>query len=458
MAGQWLKARQTKYAAYATIYILVVIAAVAVANVLADRYNKSFDATSNKRYSLSDQTAKLAKGLKQDARIIYFNQTTQFREGKDLLDQYANLSPKVKVEYIDPDKNPQVAREAGIRNLGTAVVQIGEKKEEAKSMTEEGVTGAFIRDLKGNTRTVCFVSGSGEHQIDNTERDGLSHFKDLLSKDNYEARTVDLLQKAEVPAGCTTLVIAGPTRNYEQPEVDAIKKYVEGGGRALLMVDPPLKLGRSEIADNDALANLIQSWGVTLDKNLILDLNPIGQIAGLGPQVALVSNYGSQPIVSEMKGTATGFPLARSLEIKNTDKTNVDKLFDSSDSSLATSNLSSPAVDIRDPKNRKGPLTLAAAGTFNTGKENSQGRFVVVGTSSWAANGFINFNGNNDLALNTINWLSSDEDLISIRPKEQEDRRITMTRAQLNWVRITSQFLLPLLVVVGGVSVWWKRR
>jgi len=458
MAGQWLKARQTKYAAYATIYILVVIAAVAVANVLADRYNKSFDATSNKRYSLSDQTAKVVKGLKQDARIIYFNQTTQFREGKDLLDQYANLSPKVKVEYIDPDKNPQVAREAGIRNLGTAVVQIGEKKEEAKSMTEEGVTGAFIRDLKGNTRTVCFVSGSGEHQIDNTERDGLSHFKDLLSKDNYEARTVDLLQKAEVPADCTTLVIAGPTRNYEQPEVDAIKKYVEGGGRALLMVDPPLKLGRSEIADNDALANLIQSWGVTLDKNLILDLNPIGQIAGLGPQVALVSNYGSQPIVSEMKGTATGFPLARSLEIKNTDKTNVDKLFDSSDSSLATSNLSSPAVDIRDPKNRKGPLTLAAAGTFNTGKENSQGRFVVVGTSSWADNGFINFNGNNDLALNTINWLSSDEDLISIRPKEQEDRRITMTRAQLNWVRITSQFLLPLLVVVGGVSVWWKRR
>ena len=458
MAGQWLKARQTKYAAYATIYILVVIAAVAVANVLADRYNKSFDATSNKRYSLSDQTAKVVKGLKQDARIIYFNQTTQFREGKDLLDQYANLSPKVKVEYIDPDKNPQVAREAGIRNLGTAVVQIGEKKEEAKSMTEEGVTGAFIRDLKGNTRTVCFVSGSGEHQIDNTERDGLSHFKDLLSKDNYEARTVDLLQKAEVPADCTTLVIAGPTRNYEQPEVDAIKKYVEGGGRALLMVDPPLKLGRSEIADNDALANLIQSWGVTLDKNLILDLNPIGQIAGLGPQVALVSNYGSQPIVSEMKGTATGFPLARSLEIKNTDKTNVDKLFDSSDSSLATNNLSSPAVDIRDPKNRKGPLTLAAAGTFNTGKENSQGRFVVVGTSSWAANGFINFNGNNDLALNTINWLSSDEDLISIRPKEQEDRRITMTRAQLNWVRITSQFLLPLLVVVGGVSVWWKRR
>ena len=176
MASQWLKARQTRYAAYATIYILVVIAVVVVANTLADRYDKSFDATSNKRYSLSDQTAKIVKGLKQDATITYFDQSTRFREAQDLLDQYANLSHKVRVEYVDPDKNPQLAREAGIRNLGTAVVQIGAKKEEAKSMTEEGITGAFIRDLKSNTRTVCFVTGSGEHLPDDSDREGLSEF------------------------------------------------------------------------------------------------------------------------------------------------------------------------------------------------------------------------------------------------------------------------------------------
>jgi ABC-type uncharacterized transport system involved in gliding motility auxiliary subunit len=224
------------------------------------------------------------------------------------------------------------------------------------------------------------------------------------------------------------------------------------------MLDPPLKIGHSEIADNDALTSVLQGWGITMNKDLILDLNPIGQIAGLGPQVALVTSYSSQPIVNEMKGTATGFPLSRSMEIKSTDKTSVEKLFDSSGNSFATSNLSSPAVDIRDPKNKKGPLTIAAAGTYSTGKENLQGRFVVVGSSSWAANRFIDFNGNNDLALNAINWLSSDEDLISIRPKQQEDRRITMTRGQLNWVRIISQFLLPFAVVIAGVGVWWKRR
>src|SRR5580698_5374333 len=458
MASQWLKARQTKYGAYAALYILVVLAIVVVANVLADRFNKSYDTTSNKRYSLSDQTKKIVAGLKQDATITYFNQSTRFQEGKDLLDEYANLSPKVRVAYVDPDKNPQLARAAGIREFGTALVQIGDKKETAKSMTEEGITGALIRDLKGTTRTVCFVTGSGEHQIDDSERNGFSHFKDLVAKDEYQAQSIDLLQKAEVPTDCTAVVIAGPTHDYQQPEVDAIKNYVEGGGRAFFMLDPPIQFGPSPIGENDALTSLLQSWGVTLNKDMILDLNPVGQLAGLGPQVALVTTYSTQPIVAQMRGSAVGFPLSRSLDIKDGGKTSVEKLFDSSSSSLATSNLSSAEVSVADPNNRKGPLTIAAAGTYNTGKQNSQGRFVVTGSSSWAANRFLGFNGNGDLALNALNWLASDEDLISIRPKQQEDRRVTMTRAQLILVRAISQFVLPLMVVLAGTLVWWKRR
>jgi ABC-type uncharacterized transport system involved in gliding motility auxiliary subunit len=458
MASQWLKARQTKYGAYAGIYLLVVLAILVVVNILANRYNKSFDTTSNKRYSLSEQTQKIVKGLKQNATITYYNQSTHFQEGKDLLDEYANLSTKIHVAYVDPDKSPELARAAGIRNFGTAVVQVGAKKEIAKDITEEGITGAFIRDLKGTTRTVCFVTGSGEHQIDNTERDGLSHFKDLLARDEYQSKSIDLLQQAVVPTDCTTVVIAGPTHDYQQPQVDAIKAYVEGGGRALFMLDPPIQFGSSEIAGNDALTSVLETWGVTLDKNMILDLNPVGQLAGLGPQVVLVTTYASQPIVSDMRGSAVGIPLSRSLDIKDTGKTSVQKLFDSSGSSLATSNLSSPEVSVADPKNRKGPFTIAAAGTYNTGKPNSEGRFVVVGSSSWAANRFLGFNGNGDLALNAVNWLSSDEDLISIRPKPPEDRRITMTRAQLILVRTVSQFVLPLIVVIAGTMVWWKRR
>jgi ABC-type uncharacterized transport system involved in gliding motility auxiliary subunit len=453
-----LKARQTKYAAYAALYILVVLAVASVANVLADRYNKTYDGTANKRYSLSEQTAKIVKGLKQDATITYFDQTTRFQSAKDLLEQYANLSPKVHVQYVDPDKKPEIAREAGIRSLGTAQVKIGGKTEDAKSMTEEGITGAFIRDLKSSTRTVCFITGSGEHQIDDSGRFGYSRFKDLLGKDEYTAKAINLLEKAEVPGDCTVIVVGGPTGGYQQPEVDAIKKYVEGGGRALVMLDPPLKFGHTEMSDNTELTGLLQSWGVTFDKDLILDLSPIGQLAGLGEEVALVTSYDPHPIVNEIKGSATGFPLSRSLTVKNGDKTTVEKLFSSGSTSLATVNLSSPSVSANDPKNLKGPLLIAAAGTYNTGNQNSQGRFVSVGSSTWLGNSFINFNGNSDLALNAINWLASDEDLISIRPKEREDRRITMTRSQLTWVRTTSQFLMPLIVIVAGVAVWWNRR
>src|SRR5579884_2363230 len=110
MASGWIKARQTRYAAYATVYILVILAVLVAANFLANRYNKSFDATANKRYSLSDQTAKIVKGLKEPITITYWDRTSSFQTGRDLLDQYKNLSRNVHIELIDPFKKPQLAR------------------------------------------------------------------------------------------------------------------------------------------------------------------------------------------------------------------------------------------------------------------------------------------------------------------------------------------------------------
>jgi gliding motility-associatede transport system auxiliary component len=456
--SRWIKARQTKYAAYATIYILVTLAIISVVNVLASRYNKSYDSTTNKQFSLSDQTVKIVKALSQPVTITYYDRATNFQSAKDLLDRYQTISSRVHVEYVDPDKKPEEARAAGITRYGTMMVQIGTKKDEAKSVTEEDITGAIIRDVKNRTRTVCFFTGEGEHQIDDSDpQDGYSKLKDALSKDNYETKTISLLEKDEIPADCTVLMIAGPKNDYSQPEVDTIKKYVEGGGRAMFLLDPPIKLGHPT-ADNDALTKVLQDWGVSLDKDLVLDPNPVGQLAGLGPQVALITKYEVNPIVDPMKGTATGFPLTRSMTVKSTDKTSVQKLFDTSDSSFATMALNTPTVNMTDPKNKKGPLTIAAEGSYTTGKENSEGRFVVIGTSTWLANSFLGFDGNSDLALNAMDWLSSDEDLISIRPKAPDTRAINMTQSQFSWVRLSTQFFFPGALLLIGVGVWWRRR
>jgi ABC-type uncharacterized transport system involved in gliding motility auxiliary subunit len=455
---EWLKTRQTKYAAYATTYIIVILAVLAVANFLANRYNKSFDATANKRFTLSDQTKKIFGDLKQDVTIQYFDRPNGLQTGKDLLDRYANLSSKVHVQYVDLLKNPTLARAANITREGEAVVQLGPKREDAKTFDEEGITGAMIRAMKGGERTICSVAGSGEHGLDDKSSNGLSDFQAAAQKDNYKVQPVNLLQKAEIPAECTVLVIAGPTGDYIQPQVDAIKKFVENGGHALFLLDPPLRLGRNEISENAALASLLSTWGVTPEKNLLLDENPVSQLVGLDATVPLVTTYESHPIVNEMANQATGFPLSRSLDTKNTDKTTVSKLFSTSANSFATFNLSSAEIRIDPNKDKKGPFTLAVAATYSTGKPNSQGRFIVVGDSRWAANSFLRFNGNRNLMLNMLNWLSSDEDLISIRPKEPEDRRISLTRAQFFVLRTVSQFFLPLIVIIGGVMVWFRRR
>src|SRR5262249_44814941 len=110
----------------------------------------------------------------------------------------------------DVDKKRTAAVAAGVKSYGTLFVKVGNKQQEAKSLTEEELTGAIVRAMKGGDRTVCFVLGSGEHNIADTDREGYSGAKDLIEKNNYKTQTVKLLEKAEIPQNCTVLVVAGP--------------------------------------------------------------------------------------------------------------------------------------------------------------------------------------------------------------------------------------------------------
>jgi ABC-type uncharacterized transport system involved in gliding motility auxiliary subunit len=443
--------------AQAAVYTVIVLAILVVINFLANRYNKSFDTTANKRFTLSDQTAKIAGNLKQDVVISYWDQPAKFTQARDLLDRYKNLSSKIDVQYQDVDKKKTQAIAAGVKTYGTILVQSGDRKQEAKSLSEEEITGAIVRAIKTGERNVCFTTGSGEHAVDDqASRDAFSRAKELIEKNNYKTQVVNLVQKPEIPADCTIVVVGGPKHDLLAPEVSALKAYVEAGGRALFMLDPPLKFGQ-EVDENAALLGVLEAWGVVARKDLVLDVSGMGQLFNLGPEFPLVTSYGNQPIVASMKDSATGFPIARSLEIKTADKVMVDKLLETSDQSFATLNLASAEIK-PSPNDLKGPLTLAVAGTYTTGKPNGNGMFVVVGTSGWIANGFLAFNGNRDLLINMLNWLSADSDLTAIPVKEPEDRRLNMNQRQMTLLFYESVIALPLLVVVAGISVWWKRR
>jgi ABC-type uncharacterized transport system involved in gliding motility auxiliary subunit len=476
MAANFLKSRQAKYGAYMGTYIIVILAVLFAVNFLANRYDKSYDSTSNKQFSLSDQTEKVMKNLKNDVKIFYFDRSENFPRGRDLLDRYSGLSTRVHVDFIDPDKKPQQAKAAGHRRDLSILVSSNGRNEEAKSLTEEEVTGAVIRSQKSGERNVCYLTGAGEHSLDDESgATGYGLQKKLLERDNYKTKSITLKPAAaepgkplaigqapamgavEVPKDCIALVIGGPQVDYPKPVVDAIQKYVEGGGHALFMFDNTLRLGREQpAADNKDLTDVLSAWGVTVHKDLVLDLSGIGGMFGAGPEIPIIIQYDSHAITRPMTRVPTAFPLPRSLEVKSAGKGTVEKLFGTGEESISVDAIGAGgAIDPK--KGKKGPHTLAAAGTISA---TPSGRIVVVGDAAWADNRAMGSRtlGNRDLFMNMINWLTADEDLISIRPKAPEDRPLTITGQKISLIFWLSVIVFPLGVVAFGMATWWKRR
>jgi ABC-type uncharacterized transport system involved in gliding motility auxiliary subunit len=433
------------------IYTIVFLAIVVLVNWFVDRHDRHWDLTPNKQYSLSPQTLKLLKGLDRDVTIYAFDRKDAFRESRDLLNNYSSASHRVTVRYVDPDREPGLARQYGVRTYSSVVVAAADRHYEAQGQTEEGITNALIRVLKGQ-KTVYFVGGHKERDLENTDRSGYDRVKKAIENENYQVKTLTLLQKNEIPADCSLLVIAGPQYDYVQPEIDTIEKYVQDGGRVLAMLDPGVELPN--------LGKMLANWNLTIQNDLVIDENPVAQIFGTSPAMPVILKYGTSPVVQPLEQTATLFPFSRSFVIGKDLKAGVtdDSLCETSAASfgVADFNPKMEKVSFRPGKDYKGPLTVAVAGTLTGGK--TEGRFVALGTSSLAANVYLNFQGNRDFFMNSINWLSAEEDLISIRPKPPESQHLNLTQAQMSKILYLGVIGLPLLIILVGVSVWWGRR
>ncbi|MGA2713008.1 MAG: GldG family protein [Bryobacteraceae bacterium] len=451
MPDSTIQARQTKYGAFVALYLIVILAVIIAANWLADHHNKTVDVTANKQFTLSDETKKVTGNLKNNVTIFLFDKSDNYDRARDMLDRYQNLSSKIKVQYVDPDKKPDVARVEGARAMGDVIVDNGVKKETAKGLTEEELTGALVRVSKSGARMACFVTGSGEHELSDTGRDGYSTLKDALEKNNYKTDTISLIEKPEIPKTCNLVVVGGPKHDYLQPALDALKMYVQSGGRAIFNFDAVLKAPEQNMGDTPKLAALVSEWGVTPNGDVILDLSSASRVFGqISP---VVGSYEQHPIVRVMQDNATVYPLSQSLTVKSP----AEKLFSSTADSYSLTNPKLPIKESDLTNAKKGPFVLGAVSTMGTGQ--NQSRIVVVGSSSWIANSIMAAPiGNRDLILNMMNWLTSDEDLISIRPKQPEDRRLNVTGATMRVLFMTSVILLPMIVIFSGVSVWWKRR
>lgn len=434
------------------LYTVVVLAIIVLCNWFVNRNDHHLDLTPNKSFSLSPETRKLLKSLDQPVTLYDFNQQSAFGQERDLLNLYSSASREITVKYIDPNRDPGLAKRLGVQSFGSIYVATGARHLAASGSTEEGITNALIRLLKGE-KIIYFDEGHGERDLSGTGRDGYTTFKQALENEDSEVKTFNLLQTMKVPADCAMLVIAGPQHDFLPQEVAVLENYLKSGGRILAMLDPGVALPN--------LAKLLSDQGVTVRNDLVIDENPVAQVFGTSPSMPLIMSYGDNPIVTPLQRVATLFPLARSFDIAGSAPSGVilDSLCKTSGDSFSVTNFnpSMRQVSYVPGKDVKGPLVVAVAGTLSKDGTGKQGRFVALGTSLIAANAYLDFQGNRDFAMNAIEWLASNEGLISIRPKTPESQHLNLTARQMGGL-LARCMSLPVVIIIIGIGVWWSRR
>jgi ABC-type uncharacterized transport system involved in gliding motility auxiliary subunit len=431
-------------------------------NYLAVQYNKTFDATQQKLYSLSDQTLRVLDELKSDVRIYYFDQQFRFPEAKNSLVRYENASNRITVQYVDPDADPALARALNVRTPGSTIVEVGASRSEAPSTSEEDVTNTIIKAIKGEVKQACFLTGHGEATIEDQDRMGISLLAGEAAAANYSTNTISLLETPDIPASCRVVVIAGPSTAYLEPEVEILRQYANSGGRLLLLFDYDADSG---------LEALAAEWGVDVHEDLVIDQSGIGQLLGGSPLAPIINNFDPQhPIGRVMRNVYAIFPMTRSIGIGSGDAGwTALSLAETSADSFATAGFSivDGKMTLSESAQRTpGPITVAAAASLqipaaegeSPEAEKREGRVVAAGTSQFARNLALGQGGNRDLALNMLSWLTSDEDLISIRPVTAGSTPIELSQSDVIRILVGLVVGIPLIIIVAGVRTWWVRR
>jgi ABC-type uncharacterized transport system involved in gliding motility auxiliary subunit len=429
---------------------------------------------------------KLLQSLAEPVKFTVFDQSVNFDRFKDRMNQFTYHSKNVSVDYVDADREPSRAKAAGIQSYGTIVIEYQGRTERVTSSNEQDLTNALIKAVTGTTRKVYFTTGHGEKDTSGSDRIGFSAISQALTSDNYGVERMMLAQQRSVPADATVVVVAGPRTDFLQPEIDALKEYVAKGGKVLVMIDPPEK-GQTP---QPLLTAFLHDWGIDAGNNIVLDTSGIGQLLGTDASVPVAAQYPSHAITDRFQ-LMTAYPVARSVAPVEggVGGHTAQPLVQTSAQSWAETDMASLSSGGRvafeaDKGDKQGPITLGAAvsapataapspaadsGQTADGKpadpnkpaepeRKPESRIVAIGDSDFAANAFLGIQGNRDFFMNTVNWLAQQENMIAIRPREPEDRRLTLTADQQQRIMLLSIFIIPGLVFASGVYTWWKRR
>ena len=477
--GQWREIaklfarRQARYGTLMGVSILVVLGILVAINYIGSKQNKRWDLTANKQFSLSDQSRNVVAKLDSPMQVQVFAQEPQFPRYQERIKEYQYASSKISTEYIDPEKKPSVAKQNNIDRMPTIVFNYKGRSERVNAEGEQDLTNAIIKVVSGQQRKVYFTQGHGEKDTTSSEGAGYNIIATALGRENYSVDKLTIAQQGSVPDDASVVVVAGPKTDFFAPEMEALKKYLDKQGKLLLELDPPDKLDSPPLTNLIALAH---DWGIQAGNNVVVDVSGMGRMIGTDASVPVVAPPYPSHAIAQRLSLLTAFPLAREASpVTGGVNGHVAQTFlETGPRSWAETDLKSlmttGAVSLDEAKgDKKGPVPLgsavsaaaAPAAPPKPGEPDApkpETRVAVIGDSDFAANGTLGVPGNRDLFMNTIGWLSQQDNLISIRPKDADDRRITLTATQESNIFWLSLLIIPGFVFGAGVMTWWKRR
>tara|TARA_S200000501_G_scaffold377972_2_gene438432 strand:- start:390 stop:2018 length:1629 start_codon:yes stop_codon:yes gene_type:complete len=460
-------------------------------SLIANIFSFKIDMTVHNEHSLAPQTIKMLKNIDKNVHISFFHDRGM-RETVELYESIAEQNKKITVEFLDPMLNPAQAKLRGIQYAGTALMESENRKVNVIGPTEIDIANGILRVTQGKQLIACFLDGHGEpdpfslethdhmegdsghsHGLETKivrhESHGLAKAKNDLEAMNYKIKKISIIKEKNSIDNCKILIVAGPKLKLLQREIELIDSYLYEGGNALLMLDPFTDTG---------LEKILKNYSILLGDGLVIDE---GSHFWADLSSPAISDYNPHEITTKLP--LTFFPGARSLMPTElpVPGVSVRPLINSSKNSFT--NVSRSKIEYVEGKNEKGPLTLMVFSNFNPSTEQSAfeimeqlrgekpnldqqkpdpnrkaSKIVVIGDSDFATNSFYHILGNGTLFLNSINYLTSNENLIGLEPRTFDLPYVNMTNTQIKGTFILSLFLVPTIMAAFGIIIWLRRR
>mgnify|MGYP001294721661 CR=1 FL=1 len=470
---QIVSGRTVRFGVSAILYTVVFVGILAAINWIAQGSNKRWDLTEEGVYSLSEQSSQVIDSLKKPLKIVLFDvpQEGDGRDPKELVALYKDRNTaKVSTEIVNPRAKPQLVEKYGMQGDNLIYIEYGEGESKGVSrlsqITEDVITNAIIKLTRGDSKKIYLLQGHGESGLDDPSESGLKAFADSASNEHLAVEGIVLSTKQEVPQDAAAIIVAGQKSPFLPGESDLIASYVEKGGKLLVLADP------RQGEDSKALA---ARFGFQIGNNVVIDLV---QRLLMGPTLAtefLTNNFGSHDITKKLsKRDVVIMNLASSVVGSSTPQEGVTytTLLSSSSDGWGETNMSA-LLDAAEPTAQqdaddvKGPVSLASAyekvvtpaSETNEDKPSFKqlSRVVVFGDSDWITNKYFQYSSHKDLIMNTLNWLVGEEGGVTIRPKKMKASLAPIGGETFRSLLLTG-FLIPELLVLFGVFVWWRRR